>query len=113
FQVKTGGYSAEFGRTTGGVVNAAVKSGSNEFKFGADAYYTPGALKAKGRVAYDNQGNKTIDRTVSQAGNDTLTASIYASGAIIEDKLFFFALYEPRLVQSEYGATEKVSSEAD
>ncbi|WP_416307479.1 TonB-dependent receptor [Neptunicella sp. SCSIO 80796] len=113
FQVKTGGYSAEFGRTTGGVVNAAVKSGSNEFEFGADAYYTPGALKAKGRVAYDNQGNKTIDRTVSQAGNDTLTASIYASGAIIEDKLFFFALYEPRMVQSEYGATEKVSSEAD
>ncbi|MBC3765658.1 TonB-dependent receptor [Neptunicella marina] len=114
FQVKTGGYSAEFGRTTGGVLNAAVKSGSNEFDFGADVYYTPGALKAKGRVAYDNQGRKTIDRTVSQAGNDSTTASIYASGAIIKDKLFFFALYEPRLYQNEYsGSSEKVSSEAN
>ena len=29
FQVKTGGYSVEFGRTTGGVVNAVAKSGTN------------------------------------------------------------------------------------
>ena len=28
FQVKTGGYSVEFGRTTGGVINAVTKSGS-------------------------------------------------------------------------------------
>ena len=27
FQVKTGGYSAEFGRSTGGVINAVTKSG--------------------------------------------------------------------------------------
>ncbi|MEX0915173.1 MAG: TonB-dependent receptor, partial [Wenzhouxiangellaceae bacterium] len=31
FQVKTGGYSVEFGRTTGGVVNAVLKSGTNDF----------------------------------------------------------------------------------
>src|SRR3546814_8414578 len=30
FQVKTGGYSVEFGRTTDGVVNAITKSGTNE-----------------------------------------------------------------------------------
>jgi hypothetical protein len=32
FQVKTGGYSAQFGRTTGGVMNAVTKSGSNEWE---------------------------------------------------------------------------------
>jgi hypothetical protein len=36
FQVKTGGYSVEFGRTTGGVVNAVARSGTNEFKAGAE-----------------------------------------------------------------------------
>ena len=37
FQVKTGGYSVEFGRTTGGVINAVTRSGTNEFEFGAEA----------------------------------------------------------------------------
>src|SRR5690606_5558628 len=30
FQVKTGGYSVEFGRSTGGVINAVTRSGGNE-----------------------------------------------------------------------------------
>jgi hypothetical protein len=34
FQVKTGGYSVEFGRSTGGVINAVTRSGSNEFQGG-------------------------------------------------------------------------------
>ena len=33
FQIKTGGYSAEFGRSTGGVVNAVTKRGSNDWQF--------------------------------------------------------------------------------
>ena len=37
-QVKTGGYSAKYGRSTGGVINSITKSGSNEFKFGVNAY---------------------------------------------------------------------------
>ena len=36
FQVKTGGYSVEFGRTTGGVINAVTRKGTNEFEFGAE-----------------------------------------------------------------------------
>ena len=34
YQVKTGGYGAEFGRSTGGVVNATTKRGSNEWHWG-------------------------------------------------------------------------------
>ncbi|GLS24630.1 Plug domain-containing protein [Marinibactrum halimedae] len=37
-QVKTGGYSAKFGRSTGGVMNATAKSGTNDFKAGVNAY---------------------------------------------------------------------------
>jgi len=41
FQVKTGGYSAEFGRSTGGVINAVTRSGGNEFHFGAETTLEP------------------------------------------------------------------------
>ena len=43
-EVKTGGYQAEFGRSTGGVTNAVTKSGSNEWDFGVNAYFTPDSL---------------------------------------------------------------------
>jgi hypothetical protein len=45
FEVKTGSYSAEFGRSTGGVVNATTRSGSNEFKFGASAFWEPSSMR--------------------------------------------------------------------
>ena len=40
-QVKTGGYEAEFGQATGGVINVVTKSGSNAFKGSAFAYARP------------------------------------------------------------------------
>jgi len=54
FQVKTGGYSVEFGRTTGGVVNAVAKSGSNEFKSGADLTFEPRAWQSPAKDRYFN-----------------------------------------------------------
>src|SRR2546430_478256 len=41
-QVKTGGYEAEFGQATGGVVNVVTKSGSNDVR-GSLFGYTPPA----------------------------------------------------------------------
>ena len=41
FQIKTGGYSPEFGRSTGGVLNATTRRGSNEFEYGIVTYYEP------------------------------------------------------------------------
>ena len=45
FQVKTGGYSVEFGRTTGGVINAVTRSGTNEFEFGSEIVWEPHSLQ--------------------------------------------------------------------
>src|SRR5438477_404023 len=45
-EVITGGYDAEYGRATGGVVNVVTKSGSNEFKGSVFGYYQPGFLTA-------------------------------------------------------------------
>ena len=40
-QIKTGGYGAEFGRSTGGVINLVTKRGTNEFHAGGNIFYTP------------------------------------------------------------------------
>lgn len=88
FQVKTGGYSVEFGRTTGGVINAVTRSGTNDFEFGAEVTWEPDFLQAHksnqpGILGEYDEYNRT-NYTVS------------AAGPIIQDKLFFFALYEFR-----------------
>src|SRR5262249_47896942 len=45
-EVKTGGYQAEYGRNTGGVVNVITKSGGNEFHGGAFGYYNDTGMRA-------------------------------------------------------------------
>ena len=94
FQVKTGGYSVEFGRTTGGVINAVTRSGTNEFKYGAEAVWEPSFLQTKGSDHYDADGNPYY--IASHDEYDSSSLNVYASGPIIRDRLFFFALYEAR-----------------
>ena len=48
FQIKTGGYSVEFGRTTGGVINAVTRSGTNKFEFGSEITWEPDFLQHPG-----------------------------------------------------------------
>lgn len=98
-QVKTGGYSVEFGRTTGGVMNAVVKSGTNEFKYGASTYYSPNVLRGSGTDGYNSVGDKVSSNKL--ADSDEFSTSFYASGPIIQDKLFYYVVYEPRNNTSE------------
>ena len=60
FQVKTGGYSVEFGRTTGGVINAVTRSGTNEFHFGAEVVWEPQLAAARGRGQLRSNGDRCI-----------------------------------------------------
>lgn len=104
FQIKTGGYSVEFGRTTGGVINAVTQSGTNEFKFGAEAVWEPSFAQTSGSDRYDADGNPYYISSYDEYDRRNLNA--YASGPIIKDKLFFFALYEAR----DYQPTNTTSS---
>lgn len=94
FQVKTGGYSVEFGRTTGGVINAVTRRGTNEFHFGAQLVWEPSSLQAEAEDRYDEDGNRYIAASYDEY--DYMALNGYASGPIVEDKLFFFAMYEAR-----------------
>ena len=94
FQVKTGGYSVEFGRTTGGVINAVTRSGTNEFQYGTEVQWEPSFLQGAGGSHFDRNGEPYL---VSEFDDyDRQNIDVYASGPIIKDKLFFFALYEAR-----------------
>ncbi len=88
-ETKTGGYSAEFGRSTGGVVNAVTKSGSNDFHFGVNAYWEPDGLRTDVPNA-PTASNVSLNNFDTR---DNLDANIWASGPIIKDRLFFFGLY--------------------
>src|SRR5690606_16009187 len=57
FQVKTGGYSAEFGRSTGGVINAVTRSGGNEFHAGAEFTMEPRAWVSEREDHFHKDGS--------------------------------------------------------
>jgi hypothetical protein len=96
FQVNTSNYSAEYGRSAGGVVNTITKSGTNQFH---------------GDVSYKNRENNWAARnpftTITEI-NASGTNSTYPTkpqdywdiengsigGPILKDKLFFFVAYD-------------------
>lgn len=104
-ETKTGGYSAEYGRGTGGVINMVSRSGSNEFEWGFSAYTSPNSLRGNVDTSYDPGGNNVagIERRNSFAAAENSEATFWAGGPIIRDRLFFFGAYNIRN-QSNDGA---------
>jgi hypothetical protein len=105
FQIKSGGYSAEFGRSIGGVMNAITKRGSNEFHYGIVSYFEPGSEQSP--------NTRYADGTFYDWNEDnefsSYTVDVYASGPIIRDKLFFYVLYEPQTTDSEFTSLDALN----
>jgi len=109
FKVQTSNFSAEFGRAGGAVVNAALKSGTNQFHGTAweflrndlfdanslDQWFTPTSLKKKGELRRNQFGAA-------------------AGGPIIKNKLFIFGDYEGTRIRGsvEKNPTVPTSAEA-
>jgi len=87
--VKTGGYSAEYGRSLGGVVNMVSKTGTNDFKFGGNVIWEPNFGRAD-QPDYSIDGERYIINDADQ--RDSTEANVFASGPIIKDRLFFYGL---------------------
>lgn len=95
FQVVASGYSAEFGRSTGGIVNAVTKSGDNSVH--GSAFYL---LRPK-RLARGNDFTEALqEQRLTAAGVDATLAPTQhqfggsIGGPIKKDKLFYFGAYE-------------------
>jgi hypothetical protein len=85
FQVVASGYSAEFGRSTGGVVTVVTKSGTNLFH--GSGFY----LNRHQDLAAKNAFNQDAAPTQHQFGGSI-------GGPIKKDKAFFFASYEQQIL---------------
>lgn len=97
-QVKTGGYGAEYGRSLGGVISMVTKSGSNEWNFGGSLEYSPDWGRSAGKDVRTRDPDAADPLYVYRSddtSNDVIY-SAYASGPIVKDKLFFFAMAEGR-----------------
>ena len=102
-EVKTGGYQAEYGRNTGGVVNVITKSGGNEFHGGVFGYYNDTGMRADVEDRADARTSRSRAtstdrrrsaqqlprrRTCARSGASTSAASSS------KDKIWFFGAYD-------------------
>jgi hypothetical protein len=86
FQVITGQFDAEFGRTTGAVVNAVTKAGSNTVHGSAFGFFQDSSMTKKDYFATVRNLNKA--NTSYQRWGGTI------GGPIVKDKLQYFASLE-------------------
>jgi outer membrane receptor for ferrienterochelin and colicin len=96
FQVISSGYSAEFGRSTGGIVNAVTKSGTNQFH-GSAFYLIRPQDTARSNEYFDlldaNNRVRGINSPIIPAPTQQQFGGS-VGGPIVKDKLFFFFAYE-------------------
>ena len=85
FQINRGGYNAEFGRATGGVINIISKSGANQFHGNIYNYFRNERLDARNAFAARMPQDPPFRR--NQPG-------FTFGGPIRKDKTFYFTAYE-------------------
>jgi TonB dependent receptor/Carboxypeptidase regulatory-like domain/TonB-dependent Receptor Plug Domain len=84
--VKSGGYEAEFGRSTGAIINVITKSGGNEYHGDAFGYYDNDSLQRTARQVTSSNGTVT-GFTKKDYGADV-------GGFLIKDRIWFFGAYD-------------------
>lgn len=93
-QLLTGGYGAEFGRSTGGVVNIVTKSGTNNWLAGATVSYAPAGLEGTRKDSYyPNNGTASDGILWSENSRRSIQSTVYSGyvgGPIVQDKLFIY-----------------------
>ncbi|HUF02752.1 MAG TPA: TonB-dependent receptor [Aridibacter sp.] len=106
FQVNTSNYSAEFGRSAGGVINTVTKSGENDFHGSAFYYLRNSAWSARNPFSFQNGvAIKPKDERHQFGGS--------IGGPIVKDKLFFFFSYDQQKRDFPAVATTAVPSFLD
>jgi Carboxypeptidase regulatory-like domain/TonB dependent receptor-like, beta-barrel len=95
FQVNTSSYSAEYGRSAGGVVNAVTKSGTNEFHGSGFYYQRNNKWGARNPRSFATQNVNGAFVPVAFKPKDVrhqFGGTI--GGPIVKDKAFFFFSYD-------------------
>ncbi|MDT7810547.1 MAG: hypothetical protein QOJ42_463, partial [Acidobacteriaceae bacterium] len=85
FDIQTSNFTAQYGRSSGGVVNAATRAGSNKFHGGVFEFFRNDVLNAHNY--FDTPTTKKPSYKLNQFGG-------YLGGPIQKDKTFFFGYYQ-------------------
>jgi hypothetical protein len=101
-EIITGGYNAEYGRATGGVVNVITKSGSNQFHGDLWFYVTPFQLppsligiSGAAIAARGTAGSLAIPPT--RWTKYQMDVGFDLGGPILKDKIWFYVGFQPTL----------------
>lgn len=111
-EVMAGSFGASWTNATGGIMSQTVRQGSNKFEAGYSMYYTPATssiLMPREKDILNGQGNyyRYLSNNHSEASS---TNYLWASGALVKDKLFAFVLLGDRLPSRSYGFSQNRES---
>lgn len=109
-QILEGGYGAEFGRSTGGVVNITTKRGGNQWQGNLALQWSPDALRASERDSYykDNPDRLRYYNSDNTFEQRTVTADI--GGALIKDRLYIYLAAEQTDTDAEESRSTAVAA---
>ncbi|MGH9941663.1 MAG: TonB-dependent receptor [Pyrinomonadaceae bacterium] len=94
FQVNQNGFSAEFGRSGGAVINVVTKSGTNEFHGGAFEYFRDEALNANLANLKSATGPTGQPRPNVRPKSQINQFGGRFGGPIVKNRAFFFFTYD-------------------
>ena len=100
FSVLTNNFTAEYGRTGGGVVNVATKSGTNNFR---GSLYEFSRLSALAANTYNNDANG-----ITKPGFTRNQFGYSIGGPIVKNKLLFFSGTEWTRIRSNSVITQSI-----
>lgn len=103
FQVLINNYSAEYGRSSGGIVTAVTRSGTNNFRGAAFGFLRDEKLDSRNYFDDPDTEIPPLDR--HQVGG-------YLGGPLLHDKTFFFGSYEGLRQDRGYTSISRVPSRA-
>lgn len=90
-EVKTGGMPAEYGRLTGGAINAITKSGGNQFAGDVFGFDSPKSLRAKNSTFSDRS---IVASSVTESNKNLFDYGVDLGGYFVKDRLWFFGAYD-------------------
>jgi outer membrane receptor protein involved in Fe transport len=106
-EIITGGYNAEFGRATGGIVNVVTKSGSDELRGSVFGYLTPGAFVSNAKAIQREASAIDTENNLNYAWD----VGAELGGPIIPKKLWFHVGINPS--QRKNTVTRSIQSQID
>ena len=85
-QLLTGGYEAEFGRSSGGIINVVTRSGGETWTGSLFGYFNNHTLTAEQRYGVGSRASQ---------GSNVYDVGFTLGGPLVHDRLWMFAAYDP------------------